>query len=57
MAENSSRQSFIDRYAATRSKADEEVADWITGRGQFVILGVVVLLALGFVGQLVADLL
>ena len=42
-------RSFAERHAAKRTKSQEEVADWITGRGQLVIglfcLAVIVLLA------------
>ncbi|MFS0885154.1 hypothetical protein [Aeromicrobium sp. 179-A 4D2 NHS] len=50
------RRSFAQRYAAKRSKADEEVADWVNGRGQFVIVGVLVLIVAFFLFQIVAGL-
>lgn len=50
------RRSFAARYAAKRTKADEEVADWINGRGQFVISGVLILIALALVAQVITSL-
>lgn len=46
MAQDEAGRSFAERYAAKRSKSDEEVSDWINGRGQIVIAGVFI--AIGF---------
>lgn len=49
------RRSFAQKYAARRTKADEEVSDWVHGRGQFVIMGVLALIAVFFLFQIVAG--
>ena len=53
MAQDEEGRSFAERYAAKRSKSDEEVSDWINGRGQLVIVGVFALIALWFIVSLV----
>lgn len=49
MANDNRDESFSQRYAARRTRADDEVNDWITGPGQRVIVVVLGLIAIWFV--------
>lgn len=50
-------RTFAERYAHKRTKSEEEVADWITGRGQLVIGAFCLFVVIGMLASVVVSLL
>jgi hypothetical protein len=55
MATNEEGRSFAARYAARRSQSDDEVSEWVHGRGSVFIAGVFIVLAVWLVVNLIVG--